>query len=93
MDEDLLAINESTRKEKIKNFFINNKKILINIFLTTTLLTISYFAYNEYQERNKNKIANQYNLSSINFASGNTSNVEKEMIAIIEAKDKKPNWL
>ena len=33
MDEDISAINTVTRIEKIKNFFINNKRIII-VFLS-----------------------------------------------------------
>ena len=40
MDEDTAIITRNTRNEKIKNFFINNKKILITIFLL--ILTIIF---------------------------------------------------
>ena len=54
MDEDIAIIDSNTRNEKIKNFFIKNKKILIIlIFLTITGL-ISYFAINEYNIKKKN---------------------------------------
>ena len=88
MDEDLSAINTSTRNEKIKNFFTNNKKKIIILISILILLIISYFAFDEIKKRNELKIANQYNNSKINFFSGKKSNVEKEMIEIVRAKDK-----
>ena len=88
MDEDIVAINTTTRNEKIKNFFINNKKKIIFLLIAITLLVISYFTYGEILKRNQIKIANKYNNSIINFVSGNKLNVESEMIKIIEAKDK-----
>ena len=61
MDEDITEINASTRNEKIKSFFINNKKRIIIGFSILILLVVSYFAYGEIKTRNKIKIADQYN--------------------------------
>ena len=88
MDEDLTAINTSTRNEKIKNFFIKNKKKLVILLSLIILLVLCYFAYGEFDKRNKVKIANKYNNSIINFISGDKFNIESEMIKIINAKDK-----
>ena len=52
------------------------------------LLVLGYFAYDEIKKRNKIKIADQYNGSKINFLSGNKTNIENEMVEIIQAKDK-----
>ena len=38
MDEDLSIINTNTRNEKIKNFFVNNKKLLISSVIIQYLL-------------------------------------------------------
>jgi len=88
MDEDITAINTSTRNEKIKNFFISNrKKIIISLFILI-LSIISYFVYDEIKKKNELRIANQYNNIKINFFSGKKLNVEKNMIEIDRAKDK-----
>ena len=51
MDEDITAINTSTRNEKIKNFFISNrKKIIISLFILI-LSIISYFVYDEIKKK------------------------------------------
>ena len=88
MDEDISAINTSTRNEKIINFFVNNKKRIIIIISLIILLVLSYFAYDEIGKRNKIKIADQYNSSRIDYFSGNKINVRNQMIEIIKAKDK-----
>ena len=88
MDEDITVINTSTRNEKIKNFFIKNKKKLAISLSLIILLILSYFAYGEFDKRSKVKIANKYNNSIINFISGDQLNIENEMIKIINAKDK-----
>ena len=88
MDEDITEINARTRNEKIKTFFINNKKRIIIGFSILILLVVSYFAYGEIKTRNKIKIADQYNNSKINFFSGNKTKIENEMVNIINKKDK-----
>ena len=88
MDEDITAINTTTRNEKIKNFFIENKKKLIILSSLIILLIFSYFVYGEFNKRNKIKIANRYNNVVINFISGDKLNIENEMTEIIKTKDK-----
>ncbi len=88
MDEDIAAINTKTRNEKIKNFFIENKKMIIIFLSILALIIFSYFVYDEINQNNKAKIADKYNISKINFISGNKLNVEKEMIEIIQSKNK-----
>ena len=53
MDEDTAIINSNTRNEKIRNFFINNKNILITILTLVVILLISYFAFDEYKDKKK----------------------------------------
>ena len=88
MDEDISAINTDTRNEKIKNFFINNKKRITIVLSILILLLIGYFTYGEIKKKNKIKIADQYNSSKINFLSGNKIDIESKMVEIIYAKDK-----
>ena len=45
MDEEITVINSNTRNEKIKNFFISNKKKIITFLSLLVLILISFFAY------------------------------------------------
>ena len=45
MDEDIEIINTNTRSEKIKNFFIDNKKILLSIIVVIILSLLIFFGY------------------------------------------------
>ena len=63
MDEDISIINTNTRNEKIKNFFIHNKKKIISGLSFIVILLISYFAFGEYQDRKKIKISDDSSLS------------------------------
>jgi len=67
MDEEITIIDSNTRNEKIKNFFINNKKNLIVGFLILFVAMGSYFLLEAMKKRNKIKLANQFNISTINF--------------------------
>ena len=88
MDEEIQIINTNTRIEKIKNFFISKRKTIITTTLVIILLLISFFGYLEFKDRKKVQLANKFNLIVTKFDSNQKANVENELIAIIEEKDK-----
>ena len=47
MDEEIDIINTNTRNERIKNFFINNRKSLISVLVVLILILCGYFLYEE----------------------------------------------
>ena len=61
MDEETTIINSNTRNEKIRNFFVNNKKLFGIIFSLILIILICYFALSEYKQKNRLKISDQYN--------------------------------
>ena len=67
MDEEVTIIDSNTRNEKILNFFINNKKRLIVGFSIIIIVIIGYLSIKEMKEQNKIRLANQFNLITINF--------------------------
>ena len=88
MEEDIAIINANTRAEKIKIFFINNKKQIIILISLIILIIFGFFFYGDFKEKNKIKLANRYNLVTINFISDNKSKVKEELIEIIYKKDR-----
>ena len=86
MDEEIDIINTNTSNERIKNFFINNRKSLISVFVVLILILCGYFLYEELQTRKKAKLADQYNLAVIKYESGQTDVLE-ELKTIINEKD------
>ena len=88
MDEDIAIINKETRNEKIKNFFIKNRKKIIISISIIILAIFGYFIYEDISKKGKIKIANRYNMAKMNFISGNKSMVENELISIVHEKDK-----
>ena len=87
MDEDISIINTNTRNEKIKNFFIHNKKKIISGLSFIVILLISYFAFGEYQDRKKIKISDSFNTITINYSKNNKEKTAKDLIQIINEKN------
>ena len=88
MDEDIAIINKKTRNEKIKNFFVKNVKKLTIAISVIILIIFGYFIYEDFEKKNKIKLANRYNLATIKFISGDKNKVENELIDIVNEKDK-----
>ena len=87
MDEDITIINKNTRNEKIKNFFVNNTKKLTITISVIILIIFGYFIYEDFEKKNKIKLANRYNLATIKFISGDKNKVENELTDIVNEKD------
>ncbi len=87
MDEDIEIINQNTRIEKIKNFFLNNFKKIILIFTFFILVVFGYFIYQEVKKNNKIKIAENYNKILSKYQKDQSRNYQDELINIIKKKD------
>ena len=88
MDEDIAIINKETRNDKIKNFFIKNKKKIIISISVIILAIFGYFIYEDFNKKSKIKLANRYNIVKMNFISGNKSMVANELISIVYENDR-----
>ena len=87
MDEEIEIINRNTRIDKIKNFLILKKKQIIILLLIIFLVLISFFGYQEFKIRNKEKLAYKFNKIVTNFESGQ-KDINTSLVEIINAKDK-----
>jgi len=87
MDEEITIIDSNTRNEKIKNFFINNRKSLIVGFSTIIFLIIGYFLMIEIKERGKIKLANQFNITIINFKTEDKQSTINQLTKLIKEND------
>ena len=87
MDEDLSIINTNTRNEKIKNFFINNKKRIIILISIIILLFILFFGFKEFQKNQKIKISNLYNSAVIDFGKDKKDKSRDILVDIIYKKN------
>ena len=88
MDEEIEIINTNTRVEKFKNFLISNRKQLITLLLIIVLLLISFFGYQEFNKKSKEKLANKFNQIVTNFENGKKQNINNNLIEVIKTKNK-----
>ena len=87
MDEEITIIDTNTRNEKVKNFFINNKKSLIAVFSITLVVIIGYLSMKEIKERDKIKLANQFNITTINYKTEDKKTTIDQLTKIINEND------
>jgi len=87
MDEEVAIINSNTRSQKIINFFINNKKNLIVGCSIILVVIIGFLSIKEIKERNKIKLANQFNVTTINFKAEDKQTTIDQLTKIIYEND------
>ena len=87
MDEDIAIIETNTRKEKIKIFFIKNKKILFFFISLAVFLLIGFFGYGEYVKKKKAEISDFYNSTIIYYSDQNKEKTTNKLIEIVYKKD------
>ena len=88
MEEEIQIINENTRKEKFKKFFVNNSKYLIISIIAIIFFILTYFVYLEINSRNQSKLAEEYNYIVNNFNNlQNSEQSTERLIRIVEKKN------
>ena len=87
MDEEITIIDTNARNERIKNFFINNKKKLIIIISIILVIIIGYLSFENSKEKNKIKLANQYNLALIDLNPENKQKTIDETVNVVKSND------
>ena len=87
MDEDFSIINSNTRNEKIKNFFLKNKKKFISGVIIITICLIGTYSFDKYTTGKKKEISDNYNFTIIEYSNNNKDSTVKKLIDIINKKD------
>jgi len=87
MSEDIEIINQNTRIEKIKNFFLDNSKKLIGSVVLILLVVFLYFGYQEYKKKTKLETAEIYNQITLKKITIENTNDIEQLIKIIKEKD------
>ena len=87
MDEEITIIDSNTRNEKIKSFFIDNKKKLIIGFSIIFILIIGFLSMKEVKKQNKLKLANKFNLTIINFKTENKQITTDQLTDLVNQHD------
>jgi predicted negative regulator of RcsB-dependent stress response len=87
MDEEITIIDTNTRNERIKNFFIKNKKNFIIIVSLILISLLIFFSFSEVKKRNRVKLSNQFNTIIINFKAGEKTETISRLKSIIKEGD------
>ena len=87
MDEEIAIIDTNARNEKVKIFFINNKKNLLIGTSILLILLIGYFSYDTFKKKEKINLAKKFNLTTINFKTENSKKTIEDLINIIKEND------
>ena len=87
MDEDLSIINANTRNEKIRNFFINNKNLIIFGIVIFVIITLGVYGYDKYLTNKKKEISDNYNSITIEYSESKKEETANKLIEIINKKD------
>ena len=87
MDEEISIINTNSRNERIKNFFINNKKKIIISISAFLIILISFFIYSSIKKKNKLVLADKYNLVTSELTQINQLEIQDQLLDIIDEED------
>ena len=87
MDEDLAIINSNTRNERIKKFFLNNKKKFLATIISFIILILSLYLYQIYENKNRLQLSEKYNSAIIEYNKIEKQKTISTMKEIIENKD------
>ena len=87
MDEDIAIIDNNTRREKLKNFIIKNKKFLIYLISLAVIFAVIFFGFQEYKKMKKIEISDLYNSTIIGYSEEKKDKTIDNLINIINKKD------
>ena len=87
MDEDIAIIDTKTRNEKIKNFFVEKKKIIISTITLIVVIILSFYSYQIYKNGRIEQLSDKFNDAVIEHKNGNKLKVTSSMKQVVEDKD------
>jgi len=87
MDEEIKLIDTKTTSEKIRSFFLDNKKILISAFVLGILIILSFYYFQTYKSKQRELISNKYNTVVMDYKDANNAEIVSSLKEIIMNKD------
>ena len=87
MDEEISIIDTKTRNEKIKSFFVENKKLILSSLVILFIIIISFYSFKIFKEKHKEKLSEKFNTAIIEYKNGNKLNTISSMREVIKNKD------
>ena len=87
MDEDISIINSNTRNEKVRNFFVKNKKKIILLIVAIAIILISAYSFDQYKTNKKIEISNKFNSTTLSYSENTKERTIKNLVEIINVQD------
>ena len=87
MDEDISIINSNTRNEKVRNFFVKNKKKIILLIVAIAIILISAYSFDQYKTNKKIEISNKFNSTTLTYSENTKERTIKNLVEIINVQD------
>ena len=87
MDEEISIIDSNTRNQRIRNFLVSNRKILLFSSIILVLIILGFYSYQIYQNRNLESLSNKYHNAIVAHKNGDSSKIITEMKEVIEFKN------
>ena len=88
MDEEISIIDAKTRNEKIKSFFIDNKKILIFSLAFIIIVVLAFYSFQIYKDNQKVSLSEKFNIAIIEFKGGDDSKTILSLKEVVKDKDR-----
>ena len=88
MDEEISIIDAKTRNEKIKSFFIDNKKILIFSLAFIIIVVLAFYSFQIYKDNQKVSLSEKFNSAIIEFKGGDDSKTILSLKEVVKDKDR-----
>ena len=87
MDEEISIIDEKTRNEKIKDFLINNKKLLLIAMSSLIIIVLGFYSFQAFKDNQREKLSDAFNNAVIEFNKGDRNNALLKMKKVVENRD------
>jgi len=87
MEEDISIINNNTRNEKLRNFFINNKNKIISTIVVLIIVLIGAYSFDSYKTNKKKEISNKFNSTTLTYSENTKDLTAQKLVEIINDQD------
>jgi len=87
MDEDISIINNNTRNEKVRNFFVNNKNKIISTIVFLIIILVGVYSFDKYKINKKKEISNKFNSTTLSHSKNTKEKTVQNLLKIINEQD------